>query len=108
MQDSLSSIVLYIIAFSHCDLPRENLKTDWSDQPFFLVKSDKKLHRFTGLYSVVGNDLSEPDTFILQGQREVHEENTKKEILPTSNMNETLVRQRCTLSSVQPAEILKW
>ena len=48
---------------------------------------------------VVGNDLSEPDTFILQGQREVHERKHKEGNTPTSSMNQTLVRQRFTLST---------
>ena len=34
-------------------------------------------------HSVVGNDLSEPDTFILQGQREVHERKHKEGNTPT-------------------------
>ena len=34
-------------------------------------------------HSVVGNDPSEPDTFILQGQREVHERKHKEGNTPT-------------------------
>ena len=51
-------------------------------------------------HSVVGNDPSEPDTFILQGQREVHERKHKEGNTPNfqheRNIGQTALHTRWT------------
>ena len=108
--DSLSYTAVYIIAFIPIVTCQEKIreKTDRSDQPFSSnkIKSSAGLPVCT-LHSVVGNDLSEPDTFILQGQREVHERKHKEGNTP--NFQHELNVWSDTVSpahSVHPAEIL--
>ena len=51
-------------------------------------------------HSVVGNDPSEPDTFILQGQREVHERKHKEG--NTQTWIERLTHRQQTVSTLSP------